>query len=128
MRDITDISVLVVSNDPEATKVLVPVFRAMNVTSLTVVTADEVPDYDHFDLAIISTNGDVDAALEAADAIRARLDDPRPHIVLLALNATEEKKRMVAWGRIDAIMMKPVTIAGITAQIECAIDRRRRAV
>lgn len=127
LRTITDFSALVVSDDPGATRVLVAVFRAMDISSLTVVGSDEVPDYDLFDLAIIATGGEVAAALDAADRIRAHHGPAGVHIVLLTLAATEEMQRAVVWKRIDAIMLKPVTILALTAHIERAIDRRMRA-
>lgn len=126
MRNITDISILVVSDDPGATKVLTAVFSAMDITCLTVVGTDEVPDYDHFDLAVLATGGEMVAALHVADRIRARAQTPRPHIALVALAASPEMERAVKWGRIDALVLKPLTIAGLTAQIEMALDRRAR--
>lgn len=127
MDSITDFSVLVVSDDPGATRVLVAVFRAMGILRLTLVGSDEVPDYDHFDLAIIATGGEMSAALAAADRVRAHHGPSGIHIVLLTLAATDEMRRAVEWRRIDAIMLKPVTIHGLTAHIERAIDRRMRA-
>jgi len=127
LQTITHFSALVVSDDPGATRVLVAVFRAMEITRLTVVPSDEVPDYDHFDLAVIATGGEMSAALAAADRIRARHDRDGVQIVLLTLVATDEMRRAVAWGRIDAIMLKPVTIAALTEQIELALDRRMSA-
>lgn len=124
MLGINDFSVLIVSDDPGATRVLMAVFAAMDLAGVTVVSSHEVPDYDHFDLAILASGGEVAAALLAADRIRARHQTPRPHIVLLTLAATPEMERAVQWGRIDAIILKPVTIAGLTAQIELAIDKR----
>lgn len=128
MKDITDLSVLVVSDDAGVTKVLVAVFRAMNVTWLTVVESQDVPDYDHFDLVVIATNGRIQTALDVADRLRARAQEPGPHIVLVGLVLTEEKRRSLEWGRIDALLLKPITISGVTTQIELALDRRNRAL
>lgn len=128
MKDITDLSVLVVSDDPGATKVLVAVFRALDVTWLTVVESHDVPDYDHFDLVVMATNGRIQTALDVADRIRARAQEPGPHIALVGLVMTEENQRSLDWGRVDAVMLKPLTISGVTAQIELALDRRGRAV
>jgi len=124
VKTFTDFSVLIVSDDPGATRVLAAVFAAMDVTGITVVSSDEVPEYDHFDLAVLATGGEVEAALRAADRIRARPQSPAPHIALLTTAATPEMARAVEWGRIDDIMLKPVTIAGLTIQIERAIERR----
>lgn len=126
VKDVTDLSVLVVSDDPAVTKVLVAVLRALNVTWLTVAESHGVPAYDHFDLVMLATKSRIQAALDVADAIRARGQEPGPHIALVGVLPTEEKRRSLDWGRIDAIMLMPITIAGVTAQIELALDRRNR--
>jgi DNA-binding response OmpR family regulator len=127
VRHIADLSILVVSDDPGATQVLVAVIRALNVTWLTVVESHEIPEYDRYDLAILATNNRIQTALDVADRIRAHGEPPGPHIVLLALIPSEENKRALEWGRIDAVMYKPVTISGLTTQIELCMDRRNRA-
>jgi CheY-like chemotaxis protein len=126
MQNNTELSILIISDEPGVTRVLLAIFRALEVTRLTVVGALDVPAYDRYDLAVIANSGDVSVALDAADRVRRRDDKPGPHIVLLSVSRTEELERLVQWGRIDALMLKPVTIAGLTTQIEHAIERRAR--
>lgn len=126
MQSHTELSVLIVSDEPGATRILLAIFRSLDIKKLTVVAAADVPEYDHFHLALIAAAGDVEQALAAADRVRRAQTLPGPRIVVLAISESEALKRFIEWGRIDAVLLKPVTIHALTTQIEGAIERAIR--
>jgi len=101
-----------------------PFFRALAATQITVVRAQDATANDRFDLAPNANSGCASVALDAAERVRRRDDKSGWHVVLLSVSRTEELERLVQWGRIDALTLKPVTIAGLTTPIERASERR----
>lgn len=126
MQSHTELSVLIVSDANDMSIVLMTIFRAIDITNVTIVGSADVPEYDRFDLVLIEGVADFPRVLAVADRLRHARSGAGAHIVTLANADSGELRRSVEWGRIDAVMLKPLTISALTTQIERAIERAIR--
>lgn len=123
MQSHTELSVLILSEEPGETRVLLAILRAMQISDITVARCDAPPVHGHFHLALIAAGDESGAALRAADGVRQRTQQPGPYIAVVSLHETAELLRCIEWGRIDGVLRKPITIAALTDYLENAIER-----